>query len=116
MDRASIDLLTAVVVPQFDCFNSEQVVGEIRKIVLENMPHYCCPNRFHFVTQMPETTSGKIDYKQLQLDVDGRSSSHRNEMRSIASDPESVRERTMVNWQTSFERRYTERRVQSALQ
>jgi long-chain acyl-CoA synthetase len=52
--------------------NKKQVIRELERMCAEELPEYVQPVAYKFISSMPMTPVGKVDYRQLEADISPR--------------------------------------------
>jgi acyl-CoA synthetase (AMP-forming)/AMP-acid ligase II len=50
----------------------KQVIRELERMCAEELPEYVQPVAYKFISSMPMTPVGKVDYRQLEADISPR--------------------------------------------
>ena len=55
-----------------DLLQLAQVIRELERMCAEELPEYVQPVAYKFISSMPMTPVGKVDYRQLEADITPR--------------------------------------------
>ena len=57
---------------QHDLLGMLQIVRELRQLCKEELPEYVQPVSYKFISEMPMTPVGKVDYRKLEEEITPR--------------------------------------------